>query len=169
MPEGLGSIIVFLCAGYCLLLVELFVPGGIIGIFGLVSVAYGCWLAFHLSLGWGFGSIGLSVLVFVIGLVAFLKNRARKGLVLDNERTGVADWQAAPEELSDLLGRQGVTLTPLRPAGWMALGDEHIDVVSDGEFLAKGVPVRVCEVEGARVVVEAVPEAAAASGDEAET
>ncbi|MEM9594308.1 MAG: NfeD family protein [Acidobacteriota bacterium] len=159
--DVLTTITLFLCVGYFLVVAELFVPGGVIGIAGLLSIGYGCWLAFHQSLELGIGSILLSLLVFGLSFWMFLKNRYRKGLVLDNSKIRVEDWKAPREELQDLEGVEGLTLTPLRPAGVMALGDERIDVVSDSEFLDKGVRVRVVEVEGVRVVVEAIGEPAA--------
>ena len=70
--------------------------------------------------------------------------------------TSVRDWKAAEAGLEDLVDRQGITLTPLRPAGLVEIDDRRIDVVADSELIAAGVRVRVCEVEGNRVVVEAV-------------
>ena len=154
MPEHLGSIILFLCVGYLLVILELVVPGGILGILGILSIVYGCWLAFGLSLGWGIGSIGLSLVVFIGAVWFFLRSRAREGLMLTYD--GAKDWKAARTELAELLGAEGISATPLRPAGTMLVGDQRIDVVTDGEFLPKGAAVQVVEVEGTRVVVEAV-------------
>lgn len=152
MPEGVGAIVTFLCVGYFLVLAELLVPGGILGIFGVASIAYGCWLAFGLSMGWGISSVLLSVVVFAVVVWILLKNRSRKGLVLlgDEAKT----WKAPKEELRDLIGVEGETLTPLRPSGTMMVGEERVDVVADAEFLPAGLRVRVLEVEGSRVVVE---------------
>ena len=63
------------------------------------------------------------------------------------------------ETLSDLswaLGRRGVTTTPLMPSGKARVDVRLIDVVSDGEPLAKGTPIEVVAVEAYRVVVRAV-------------
>jgi membrane-bound serine protease (ClpP class) len=51
---------------------------------------------------------------------------------------------------------KGVTRTPLRPAGKAQFGDTTVDVVSDGDFVPKGVEVRIEQIEGARVMVAAV-------------
>jgi membrane-bound serine protease (ClpP class) len=59
----------------------------------------------------------------------------------------------ATADYRDLEGLEGVTLTPLRPAGSARIGERRIDVVSEGEFIAAGVPVKVVLVEGSRVVV----------------
>ena len=52
------------------------------------------------------------------------------------------------------LGKTGVTTTSLRPAGTAEIEGCLIDVVTDGEFLEAGVPVKVLAREGMRTVVE---------------
>lgn len=56
----------------------------------------------------------------------------------------------------ELIGKEGVTITPLRPSGTVSINDEYIDVVSEGNYLAKDVKVKVMKVEGSRVVVRKV-------------
>ena len=53
-----------------------------------------------------------------------------------------------------LLGREGVTTSPLRPAGNAAFGEDVLQVVSDGVMIGPGTPVKVIEVTGNRIVVE---------------
>ena len=55
-----------------------------------------------------------------------------------------------------LIGEQGMTSTPLVPAGKVRIGHKLIDVVSDGDMIEKGIPVVVAEVKGNRVVVRPV-------------
>lgn len=55
-----------------------------------------------------------------------------------------------------LLGRTGSAVSFLRPAGVANIGGERVDVLTSGEFIASGTPVRVTRVEGARVFVEPV-------------
>lgn len=52
-----------------------------------------------------------------------------------------------------LLGRRGVAFTPLVPSGKARFDDELVDVLTDGEFVDRGLPVEVVEVRGNRVVV----------------
>jgi membrane-bound serine protease (ClpP class) len=59
------------------------------------------------------------------------------------------------EETSGLLGRSGLAETDLRPAGRVRLDDRLIDVISSGDYLAKGTAVVVVQAKGSRVVVEA--------------
>lgn len=177
MPEGVTTIVILLCTGYFLFLAEVVVPGGILGVIGAACVVWGCWLAFGLSMAWGLTAIGLSLAVFVFLTWFFVKNRSRRGLVLGGDEA--KSWKSARAGLDQLLGVEGETLTTLRPSGTMLVGDERVDVVADGEFIDSGVRVKVLEVEGSRVVVEAVavledeaepvdvapPDADAATGD----
>ncbi|MEM9553258.1 MAG: NfeD family protein [Acidobacteriota bacterium] len=166
MPDGFWTVLLLLCIGYTLMLLELVVPGGVVGIAGVGVVAWGIWRAFvELGLGWGFASVVTSLVVFVVGFRVFFHSSARRGLILDDE--SARDWKAPREELRALLGRRGETVSALRPAGLARFGDapgeDRVDVVSESEFLPLGVAVEVVEVEGNRIVVAAVaPEAVAA-------
>jgi membrane-bound serine protease (ClpP class) len=54
-----------------------------------------------------------------------------------------------------MLGRTGVTRTPLRPAGIAEIDGERMDVVSNGEMIDSGVTVLVTRLDGNRIVVRA--------------
>ncbi len=153
VPEELLSVVGLLSLGYVLMLIEIFVPGGVLGVMGLLSVAYGCALAFGFGTSWGLASVAISVVFTAVTLRLFLRSRMARKLVHDVP--GVKEWKASAAGLSELVGRSGRVLTPLRPAGLAEIGDQRVDVVSDSQFLEAGVRVRVCEVEGNRVVVEA--------------
>jgi membrane-bound serine protease (ClpP class) len=58
---------------------------------------------------------------------------------------------------ADLMGKDGVALTDLRPAGTATIAGERVDVVTEGEYLNQGSAVRVIRSEGYRLVVQAVP------------
>lgn len=56
------------------------------------------------------------------------------------------------------IGTQGTAASDLRPAGSALFDGEHLDVVSDGRFVASGTPVTVVGIEGAQVMVAPVEE-----------
>ena len=56
----------------------------------------------------------------------------------------------------DLLGQRGISTTQLSPSGKVRFGDRLVDVVSDGDLVARGSEVEVIDVKGSRVVVRAV-------------
>jgi membrane-bound ClpP family serine protease len=59
-------------------------------------------------------------------------------------------------DLHELVGTQGVTSTPLMPAGKARFGDAVIDVIADGDMIDPGKTVEVVEVRGNRVVVREI-------------
>ncbi|MBV9233149.1 MAG: NfeD family protein, partial [Candidatus Eremiobacteraeota bacterium] len=62
----------------------------------------------------------------------------------------------ASADQSMLRGRSGTAVSYLRPAGIAAIDGRRVDVLTAGEFIAQGTPVRVVRVEGARVFVEPI-------------
>ncbi len=154
MPEGLLAVVGLLALGFILLFLEVFVPGGVLGVLGGVLIVYACYLAFGLSPLWGTIAVGLSVIVAIVAVRLVARSRLGRKLVLED--AGARDWKAAEAGLEDLLGCEGRTLTQLRPAGLAEIEDQRVDVVADNELIDAGVPIRVCEIEGNRVVVEAI-------------
>lgn len=75
----------------------------------------------------------------------------------DQLTTGQGYVSAKPQD--DLLGKEGRTITDLRPAGTAWLDGRPVDVVSEGMFVEKGRTVKVLEVQGMRVLVRPVSEA----------
>lgn len=60
------------------------------------------------------------------------------------------------EQDPELLNKQGVAFSTLRPAGRAQIDGQLVDVIAEGEFIEPGVPVEVIEVAGNRVVVRAM-------------
>jgi membrane-bound serine protease (ClpP class) len=68
------------------------------------------------------------------------------------------DGYVSNKDRTDLLGKNGLTLTMLRPAGTAIFMDERVDVVTEGGFIAKDVKIKVIKVEGVRIVVRELDE-----------
>lgn len=149
-------VVAILATGFVLLAIEIFlIPGiGIAGPLGGLALIAGVALAWtKFGTLWGMASMATSVGITGIGLWLFPRSKAGKRLVLN---TGLAGVSAADRELGNLLGKQGMTLTPLRPSGVAEFHDQRIDVVTDGSYLEPHHLVRVVRVEGNRIVVEPV-------------
>ncbi|MCY2938254.1 MAG: hypothetical protein NTV55_07840 [Planctomycetota bacterium] len=162
--------------GILLLLVEIFlIPGfGVVGLSGLALMAGGLGLAVYghypqTGGEWiGFGRVLAPFgfcLLGAIGLVAaFMRNLRHipfaKHLLLHGNKLAEDDSDGSAIVNQDLylalLGKQGQTTTPLRPAGKALIDGDPVDVVSDGRYVEVGTPVVVIQVEGNRVVVRAV-------------
>jgi membrane-bound serine protease (ClpP class) len=73
-----------------------------------------------------------------------------------DEAAGPDELGPETERLRQLLGAVGVAATSLRPAGMARFGDDYVDVVADGAYVAAGARVQVIEIESNRVVVKEV-------------
>ncbi|MCE9605370.1 MAG: hypothetical protein K8U03_10770 [Planctomycetia bacterium] len=56
-------------------------------------------------------------------------------------------------QFQHLLGARGTASTTLVPGGKARFGEQLVDVISEGEFIDRGLPIEVIEVQGTRVVV----------------
>ena len=155
---GLESVVLFV-VGIGLLIIELFIPSfGILGFLGIgslvagvVTAAYDTENAFY-SLLIAFGVAAVLVVIFAI---IFKKRGIWNRFILSDSLTKEAGYIPATSR-EDLLDQEGVTLTPLRPSGTVQIGEERIDVVTSGQFIAQNRPVRVIKVEGTRVIVREI-------------
>jgi len=59
-------------------------------------------------------------------------------------------------DLEDFVGSRGVTTTQLTPSGKARFGTMLVDVITDGDVVARGSEIEVVEVHGNRVVVREV-------------
>lgn len=114
------------------------------------------YMAFQGTPAFGYMMIGVNLALFPLTLWLGVRVMKQSPLVHNSELTG--STQNAPDapSLAPLLGKQGRTLTPLRPAGTAMIDDRKVDVVTQGKFVEPGTTVKVIVVEGNKVVVEAV-------------
>ncbi len=148
---------IFLYAmGLVLVCIEVFIPGGIVGIIGLAAIATSFYLAFT-KIGTAFGGYFMGI-GFVLLLVALYicfrfvpKTRMARFLFLKSTEKDFTSTSEA--RMSELLGQGGTALTSLRPAGMARIAGQRINVVADGTFVEKDTQVKVTKVEGNRVIV----------------
>lgn len=98
-------------------------------------------------------SIILTVVLFAIATRAFPENAWMKRLVLVAAQ---GPEYVTSADFTSLRGEIGTAASLLRPAGVALIDGRRIDVLTEGEFIAAGTPVRVTRVEGARIFVEPV-------------
>jgi membrane-bound serine protease (ClpP class) len=60
----------------------------------------------------------------------------------------------ASADFRSLRGATGTASSYLRPAGIASIDDKRVDVLTEGEFIPAGTPIRVTRVEGSRIFVE---------------
>lgn len=167
------EIIIFF-VGVALIAAEIFlIPGfGITGIAGAVCVFIGLILSFqeftiprtpfdteilHHNLLVIIGSFLASSFVIILlmkympGLPLF--NR----LILATAETQRYGFETITSSSHiGIIGKRGIAVTPLHPAGHVELGETVLDVVTQGDFINIGQEVEIIEVDGNHIVVKAV-------------
>ncbi|MBW2190352.1 MAG: NfeD family protein [Deltaproteobacteria bacterium] len=145
-------IIAVLVLGLVLLFVEVaIVPGfGVTGALGLLALAAGATAAWtELGPLWGGVTGGVSVVAAGAMLYWLPKSRLGRKMVLEHSQAEAI----SQKDRSELVGRRGITVTPLRPIGRVRFGSDEVDVMTEGEYVDSNQEVEVMSVEGTRVVV----------------
>jgi membrane-bound serine protease (ClpP class) len=142
--------------GIILIFLEFFVPGGITGVLGLLAVIASLFMAsgnvvnIALSL---LIALAVSITVFIIFVkVLGRKMSLFKKIILTDSTNTEKGYVSNPNRI-ELIGKQGIAYTDLRPAGTALFEEERIDVVTEGSFIPKGTPIKVIKTEGSRIVV----------------
>ena len=146
--------------GVLLLFIEIaLLPGfGAAGIPGIALIVAGIglvWVEFGLrtSLMYASATMALTIPLAILGLWLFPRTRLGRSFILDIAANRADGFQAPPQDLVNLVGKSGKSITPLRPAGAALISDQRVDVVTLGDFIEAEVEVEVILVEGNRVVV----------------
>jgi len=154
--------------GIVLLIIEiLLIPGfGIAGISGIGIIIWGFYelLLPDVPVGQEIQTMALTGLTIgilggIIGLVFLFKIMTKTKLW---KKLTSTDSQLKEEGydssigLENLLGKEGIADTDLRPSGWVQVGEQRIFVVTEGSFIDKGSSVKILSVDGNRVVVREI-------------
>ncbi|MCL2121203.1 MAG: nodulation protein NfeD [Clostridiales bacterium] len=156
--SGLAAILLFL-AGVVLIVVEAMIPGfGVPGVCGML-----CFMASVILVAPSF-QIGIqSFAIALVGAIVLIvlavkllgKSKYWDRLSLKQTLGKEEGYISQQEDYSQYIGRKGTTLTPLRPAGIVILDDgKRLDVVSEGDFIEKGIPISIAETDGPRISVK---------------
>ncbi|MBL8754530.1 MAG: hypothetical protein JNK15_14595 [Planctomycetes bacterium] len=155
--RGSVGVVLLLCiVGLALLAAEvLFVSFGVIAALSGVSLLSAIFFAFQDSTSFGVTMVVVEAvaapIVLTLAFKLLPKTPFGKALILDGPTQ--SPGAGTPAELASLVGKRGVTESPLRPAGFARIDGKKVDVVTRGEMLDARCEVKVLEVHGSRVVV----------------
>lgn len=162
--------------GLALILVEVLVlPGfGFAGISGIVCLVTGLYLSLTRipipQYEWDYQRLNDAVITMGVGISTFAlfvilsffmlpRTPMFRWLTLADAQDVDAGYIVQTEsEERDGVGLRGVATSVLRPAGRGRFNNTTMDIVTRGEYVEPGRPVRIIEVEGNRYVVEEVKE-----------
>jgi membrane-bound serine protease (ClpP class) len=148
---GFEMILLLYAVGIVLIVAEVFLPGGFIGMVGILSLLISIYFGFS-GHGVLFGIIQLAVTLIIIP-IAFYFGLKRLSL---KKSLKTEDGFTSPRlDIEALLDKEGVALTNLRPSGTAVINDRKIDVVTEGGMIDKNTPIKVIRTEGVKVIVRA--------------
>ena len=162
-----GFEILLFILGVVLIIAEIFfIPGfGIFGILGIIFVVGSLFLGLIGDLPTVDGSI-LSAAIIQLGatfvftgiVIAILikyfpKTEMMNNLILHDSIDAKVDYTSSIPDNSHLIGKEGISLTDLRPSGTAMFGGKRYDVVADNEYINHNCKIKVMSVEGMRIVV----------------
>ncbi|MBN8191008.1 nodulation protein NfeD [Bacillus sp. NTK074B] len=152
---GYETIILFVI-GIILIVAEFFLPGGIAGGLGIGAILGSIMLAGGDMMQMGI-SLLIALLIAVATVIIFVKVFGKKmkffNKIILKDSTSTESGYVSNANRLDLIGKEGVTKTPLRPSGTVIVEDERIDAVTEGGFIKAGEKVKIVKVEGSRIVV----------------
>ncbi len=150
------AIIVF-AIGIILLLIEIFIPGfGVFGVSGIAAIFASIVMASD-SLYQALISISISSIITAIVVALIIKylpkRNLSKTLFLGTNLDKEGGFVSSKEE-PEYIGREGITLTFLRPSGKIEIDGQMLDAISEGRYIEKDKIVVVLKVEGSRLKVK---------------
>ncbi|NOZ03607.1 MAG: nodulation protein NfeD [FCB group bacterium] len=160
--------LIIIVAGVAFLAVEiLFIPG--FGFAGITGIGLMLWGLYELLLpdipvspeiqSMAITGLTIGIIGGLVGLVLLLRLMTKTKFWTKLTSPGMESREAGYQisiGLEGMVGEEGVATSDLRPSGWVQAGEKKIFVVSEGEFITKGSPVKILSVEGNRVVVREV-------------
>jgi len=153
--EPITLYLTLLVAGFVLIGAEIFIPGGILGIFGSIAWIWAAGVGWrNFSDPWNMLSalflLFAGVLTFVVWIKYFPKSRMGKTLSLG---ASTANCKSHIGSNVFPVGTVGEAVSTLRPSGIARFDGKRIDVVADGEWIEAGQPVNISSTAGGHVSV----------------
>ena len=160
--EGMDLIsTLLLILGFILVGIEFMAPGiSAPGIGGAISLILSVFL---IADSVGEAVVIILIILGILGIMLgitlwlFSKGKLVSPLILSLSQTKEGGYNSA-KGFENLLGKEGVAETDLRPSGIGVFGKERVDVLSSGEYIARQTPITVIKVEGAKVIVSKIKE-----------
>ncbi len=152
--DWLTLYLALLLAGFVLIGMEIFIPGGILGVFGSIA-----WIAAAVvglqkfPHPWNLVStlslILISILTFVVWIRYFPRSRFGQRLSLQESQATYKSHRTTDVPV----GTEGKAISTLRPSGIASFNGKRFDVVADGEWIEAGEPVKISSTSGGHISV----------------
>lgn len=151
--------IVMLVLGIILVIAEFFVAGGIIGVLGgvliIISLLMSGYNLAHMTFSLAFAFI-VAIIAAIVLYKWFGSERGIFNKIILRDRATTDLGYVTTFDRSEYISKEGVSVTPLRPAGTALFDGERLDVVSEGGFIEKNKRLVIIEADGVKIVVREI-------------
>jgi membrane-bound serine protease (ClpP class) len=151
------SILTAILFGDLLILIEGFLPGGILGLAGVFCIALASYFAYQEyggplapTLTFILGAFGAIIIIF-IEFKWLSKSKLGKNLFLSSSTDGISNKELPGEEI---IGQTGKTLTEHKPEGITLLKGINYDAYSEDGFLPKETSIIVTGTDDFRIRIK---------------
>ncbi len=154
----IGLSIIFAIAGLLLIFAEFYLPGGIVGGIGGLLMISGFVIFASTDIGpiWIFAYVIIAAALLTITIRLALhriqSSKSKNTLYLNQDQEG---FRASSFD-EDLIGKQGIATSSLKPSGHIQIDGKHYQAVSLGRFIEKETPIEIVRGEGARFIVKSL-------------
>jgi len=155
----LELVIVLAVLGLLCIFAEVFLPGGVLGLLGWLLIGASLVFAYReWGLRWFFflllgGFIGGGVVLYVVAFKLMPKTAVGKFIFLRSSQKG---YDVSVPEDREIVGKEGVALSFLRPAGIAQIDGKRVNVMTEGDFIEKNARIKVCELRDNNLVVRRI-------------
>ncbi len=142
--------------GVIIILAEFVLPsGGILSITACAVLAYSLYTVFAtISTDAGFIFIAVDIIMIPVLVFAGIKILANSPVTLKKALSRKDGVTSQDLDLQNLIGKTGIVINDLRPAGRAVIENKRFDVVSEGDYIDKDNKIIVSFISGNRIVVK---------------
>jgi membrane-bound serine protease (ClpP class) len=157
------TILLLFVAGLGLFWLEMYVPGGVIGVAGIAAILAGIVLTFaQHGIVAGASTSAAVLTVTVLMMRHWMHGFSRSFFGSQMTNRDVSGKNDFVDDTRALVGQRGITVSRVQPGGKAQFGDRRLDVIAQLGAIEPGIEVEIIRVDGIAIVVRAIP---AANGD----
>ncbi len=156
----IGIFIAYVIGIFLIVIDGKWIGDGILSILGVLTILVSVALAAPTLLCRLFAILGVifGIVLALFSLKLLPKRKLWERLTLKDRLTTEKGYHTLREEIVQLKGKEGITVTDLRPSGYVRIQGEDYSVVSEGDWLSKGTKVVVIKIDGTKIVVKPLQE-----------
>lgn len=145
--------------GLILLVIAGIVPGfGLPEVSGTILVLVGIILAMD-SLSVAMVSLSIAIIITTITTIILMKlgfkSKIFNKIVLNTKHKSEKGYLSSDSKY-EYLDKEGISLTELRPTGFIIIDEIKLDALSEDGLISKNTPIKVTRVEGSKIFVRRV-------------